>query len=201
MNYTEEQVIDIIKSITKESPSAILEKWGTKDSNIHLDLSKYQYPMFVFTFPILIEEKEIGTFTLVHLAYTGRDNMRKDLMRKYLGHTTYDVTYQSYINDDTYLEGYLTINQEFELPEIVKGFYAQESFFQDKNGQQIRYRLSYGYPVKENDSYIWTNYTNDIGDYNSYRFDGDICVQIEKKEIEGYSLGEKINENINIRIK
>jgi len=45
MYYTEEQVIDIIKSITKKSPTAILKKWGTKDSNIPLDLSKYQYPM------------------------------------------------------------------------------------------------------------------------------------------------------------
>ena len=196
MDYTEEQVIDIIKSITKKSPTAILKKWGTKDSNIPLDLSKYQYPMFVYTFPILIEEKEIATFTLVRFAYTGYDNMRKDLMRKYLGHTTYELTYQSYPNHETYLEGYLTINQEFELPEIVKGFYAQESSFQDKNGQDIKYRISYGYPVKETDYYI----CNDKGDYKSYRFDGDICVQIEKKEIDGHLLGERINERINERI-
>lgn len=201
MNYTETQVIDIIETITKESPLDILEKWGIKDSNIPLDLSKTQCPLFVYTFPIKIGEKEVALFTLLKIYCTGLDNMRVDLMRKYLGHTTYELTYQSYLNHDTYLEGYLTIKEEFELPEIVKGFHAYESSFKDNSGQEIKYRISYGNPVKESDNYIWNKYTSDIGEYNTYRFDNCINIQIEKKEIDGYQLGKKINENIKERTK
>jgi len=201
MVYTEKQVYDIIKTITDESPKSIIEKWINKDSNILLDLDKTKYPLYVYTFPIILDEKEVATMTLVEFYNTGYDNMRQDLMIKYLGYSAYEITHHSYINNNTYLEGYLTINEKFQLPEIVKGFYAYESSFQDKDGQDIKYRISYGYPSNDSERYNWKLYTCDDEFYNTYRFDNDINIQIENRKIEGNILGEEINNNIKKRIK
>lgn len=201
MVYTEKQVFDIIKSITDESPKSILEKWINKDSNILLDLDKTKYPLYVYTFPIILDEKEVATMTLVEFYNTGYDNMRQDLMIKYLGYSAYEITHHSYINDNTYLEGYLTINEKFQLPEIVKGFYAYESSFRDKDGQDIKYRISYGCPSNDSETYIYSKYISDDKFYNTYRFDNDVNIQIENRKIEGNILGEEINNNIKKRIK
>ncbi len=83
MKYTEEQVIDIIKSITKKSPKTVLKNWKEKDSNRLLDLSEYKYESFIYTFPVIIDGKEIALITIADFAYTGHSNKERDLMLNY----------------------------------------------------------------------------------------------------------------------
>ena len=200
MKYTEEQVIDIIKTITKESPDDILKNWKDKESNTLLDLSHRKCSNFVYSFPVIVGGVEVGMATLVQFAYTGYDNYQVDFMRKYLGNDNYEVSEQSYVNNNTYLNCYFTfIADQVELPEKVEGFHAYESSFFDVNNQEVMYRISYGCPSNENDR-THTEYRYDTPQYNSYILLNDMVIQIEKKEIEGYSLGERINENIKQRL-
>jgi hypothetical protein len=73
MKYTEEEVLDIIRTLTDKDPVEVFDSWANNQkSNKLLDLSKYNYPLFVYTFPIILQEglgdgREVGEITLVDL--------------------------------------------------------------------------------------------------------------------------------------
>ncbi len=69
MKYTHNEVIDIIK-ITKENsiqnPEEILNLWLDKKSNTKLEIGQnnsYKYGNYVYSFPMIIENKEVATIT------------------------------------------------------------------------------------------------------------------------------------------
>ena len=196
MEYKEHEVLDIIKSCTLEDAEKVLLTWNNKKANTLLDLKKWNYPYFIYSFPVLLEDKKVATITLVS-CYGGTLNREKpDLMQKYFGHEEYEKSWWTF-SHDTYLDCFFTVHEEFQLPEIVKGFHACEFKSKDSEGNEFRFTVSYGYPDKEDESYIWNQYTN--GD--CYRFDCQLNVQILDKIQKGWLLGEKINENINNRLK
>jgi ribosomal protein S7 len=67
MKYTELEVLDIIKSSTDKDPKEVFTTWVNRKANTPLDLTKYQYGHFVYTFPIKVEGKEVADVTLVSL--------------------------------------------------------------------------------------------------------------------------------------
>jgi hypothetical protein len=140
---------------------------------------------FFYSFPVMVRNKNVGTITLVSL-YGGNLNSQKpDLMQKYFGHEEYEKSWWTF-SHDTYLDCYLTIHKKFTLPQIVKGL----------RGNEFRFRITYGYPENESESEIWGQYVSG----ECYRYDNDLNIQILDKIQIGWSLGEKINENINKRI-
>ena len=191
MKYTELEVLDIIKSVTDKSPHKIFNAWINKKANTLLDLSKYKYPSFVYTFPIKIDDKEVGDITLVDLYHntSGKD----DLMLKYLGKEDYDRSWDCF-SHDTYLFCYLTIRKEFKLSEICKGMYGDIFKGIDANGSTFEFQISYGDPEEEKDGHYYDKWVNN----DSYRFDNGINVKVNR--MDGWSLGEKINENIKSRL-
>lgn len=200
MKYSEQQVLDILK-LTTENPEQILEQWEESQDKIPLDLSKYDYPLFVFTFPIIVNNETVAEVTLIQLYGVGDENTEQMLMTKYFTPKIYKKTHQSF-SHDTYLHMYLHIKKEFKLPKIKKGFFAYDSTFTDNKNQTIKYTISYGYPINEKDEYIYHQYTSDNGEFNTYRFSNtDINIQIEKKPIKGNSLGETINKTLKMRKK
>ena len=194
MKYKEYEVLDIIKSCTTEDPGKILLDWNNKKANTPLDLKKWHYPYFVYSFPVVIEDKKVATVTLVSCWGTGLSSQKDDLMQKYFGHEEYENSYWTF-SHDTYLDCYLTVHQEFELPKIVKGFSGQEFKSEDAEGNEFRFTVSLGYPEKEDEVYIWKQYING----ECYRFDSDLNIQILDKIQKGWLLGAKINENIEKR--
>jgi hypothetical protein len=64
MTYTKNQVLDIINSISNQGididAEIVFEKWNIYDSNKLLNLEKYKYQSFVYSFPFLMDGKEIG---------------------------------------------------------------------------------------------------------------------------------------------
>lgn len=200
MKYSEEQVLDILKLAT-ETPEQILEQWEQLQDNIPLDLSKYKYPLYVFTFPIILNDEIVAEVTLVQLYGSGLESMKQTLLTKYFTSEIYKESYETF-SHDTYCNLFLHIKKEFELPEIKEGLFAYESTFTDAKNNVIKYRISYGHPSNEDDYHIFESYVSDYGEYNSYRFfNNDISIQIEKRNIEGFSLGETINERIKHRTK
>jgi len=196
MNYNEPEVLDIIKQCTDKNPEQILLDWNNKKANTPLDLEKRDYPYFVYSFPLIVNNEEIATITLVSL-YGGDLNSKKpNLMQKYLGHIKYEESWWAF-SHDTYLDCYLTIHKEFELPEIVEDFYGGTFKTVDTNGKEFEFTVSYGRPLDfEKHGYVYYQYTN-----KAYRFlNNDINIQIKEDEIEGWKLGEKINENISKRL-
>jgi hypothetical protein len=187
MKYTESEVLDIIKSATDKDPNEIFNVWINKKSNTKLTKS---YTNFVYTFPIVVEGKEVGDITLVYLYNDG--SMREDLMLKYFGKDAYDISWWSF-SHDTYLDCYLTINKEFNLPELCKGMHGDTFQGIDANGDPFEFKVSYGYPSKENDSHLYNQWVN-----KAYRFDNGVAVIV--KQMNGWSLSDKINENIERRL-
>ena len=191
MKYTYDEVLDIIKSTTDTDPKEVLSQWIIKKANTPLDLTDYEYPLYVYTFPITIEGKDVGDITLVDLYHNigGRD----DLMLKYFGKEDYDISWDCF-SHDTYLFCYLTIRKEFELPEIVKGFCGDTFQCIDANGRPFEFKLSYGDPENEKDSYVYDQWVDD----RSYRFDNGVTIQVNK--MNGWLLGQKINQNVEKRL-
>jgi hypothetical protein len=152
----------------------------------------------VFSFPIVFNDVEAAIVTLVKM-FSFSEESKENMMRKYLGHTDYESSWYSYMNQNTYSNCYLTFKvEELELPEKAEHFYLYESSFKDREGQEVKYRLSYGIPE---DDALYHEYIENTRNFNAYRFDNSMTLQIEDKEIKGDSLGEKINENIKQRIK
>jgi len=190
MKYTENEVLNIISSLTDKNPDEIILNWNINKSNTLLDLNKTEYKSFLFSFPLLVNNKEVATITIADLYnfHSGRDY----LMQKYFGHVKYEGTYFTF-SHDTYLDCYITIHKDFELPKIVEGFYGKTDKYLDAKGIEFEYTISYGYPDKEKDLRVYDSYI-----YKSYRFlDNDIFIKVKIKN--GWSLGEKINEHIKKR--
>jgi len=193
--YKEYEVLDIIKLLTDNDPEEILKKWNTKKADTLIDLEKWNYPYYVYTFPVILEKETIAEITLVSL-YGGSLNSEKpDLMLKYLGEEKYNKSYWAF-SHDSYLDCYLTVLKEFELPEIVKGFRGKIFAGIDAEGDKFEFRLSYGNCDNEDDITDQERWL--YGDYE-YRFDG--SIRVVTNPVNGWLLGEKINENINKRIE
>ena len=192
MKYTHSEVIDIIKSATDQDPQEVLNLWVDKKSNTPLDLKEYNHPHYIYSFPLVIDNKEVALITLTELYNV---NSRDDLMLKYFGREDFDLSWDCF-SHDTYLFCYLTIYKEFELPEIVDGFCAGKFQGTDANGRPFDFSVSYGYPEKEGQSYVRYQWVNDK---TTYHFDNGVYVDIETKPA-GWLLGQKINENIENRL-
>ena len=194
--YTEYEVLDIIKSCTKESPEEVLLKWNIKKADTPLDLNEWNFPYFVYTFPLIIMEEEVAKITLV------KDFSRTDIhnfILKYLGAEDFDKTVYSF-SHDTYHWCYLTINKGFVLPKIVEGFYAGTFKAVDASGKEFDFRISFGYANTDEDLDKISEYTEDWNGYSTYWLDyHGVHIQIRGLE-NGWSLGEKINENIQNRL-
>ena len=198
MKYNEEQVLDILKLVT-DQPEVILNKWSNRKDNEPLDLSKYHYPLFLYTFPIIVNGEEVATFTLSELRNTGVDGQRDMIMSKYLTTDVYNRSWVAF-SHETYKHAYLTINKAFKLPEHPEdsNFFAMESTFLDADGKEVKYRISYGHSEIEGLYEQWV----DDGHWSSwrcYRFDNGVTVQIEATDFSGWQMGEKINETIKNR--
>ena len=189
MKYTENEVLNIISSLTDKNPDEIILNWNINKSNTFLDLNKTEYKSFVFSFPLLVNNKEVATITIGDLY--GFHNHRDYLMQKYFGHKEYEATYFTFSHDD-YLDCFITIHEEFELPKIVEGFYGKTDKYFDAKGFEFEYIISYGYPVNEDNTYLFHKYTS-----SSYRLYNDFNIKVKIEN--GWLLGEKINENIKKR--
>jgi hypothetical protein len=199
MEYTEEEVLDIIKSCTDKKPKKILKKWNKNKSNTPIDLEDFHYPYFIYTFPFILGGEEIGKITIVYDGFSSSKG-RQDLMQKYFGSEEYEYTWSSF-SHDTYHWCFFTIFKEFRLPEIVPGFRGESFKSVDNDGNEIDFRVSYGHPEEGEDRWldIYSQYTNNYDGYDFYWFDNGVYIQIKGLE-DGWSLGEKINENIKKRV-
>ena len=192
MKYTHLEVIDIIKTATDQNPEEVLNLWVDKKSNTKLDLSNYNHAHYIYSFPLVIDNKEVATITLTELySVSGRD----DLMLKYFGREDFNLSWNSF-SHDTHLFCYLTIHKEFELPELCKGFFAGKFQGTDANGRPFEFTASYGDPEEEKDSHYYYQW---VDTKTSYRFDNDVNIDISVKPA-GWKLGQKINENIETRL-
>lgn len=192
MKYTEAEVLDIIKSITDKDPQEIFKYWANRKANTPLDLTKNSYGHFVYTFPIKVDGKEVADITLVSLSAHTHQSLKDDLMLRYFGKEDYDASYSTY-SHDTYLDCYLTIRKEFKLTEICEGMCGDTFQGIDDIGRPFEFTVSYGYPAKDKDSHHYSKWVND-----SYRFDNGVSIKVN--QMNGWSLGQKINENIEVRL-
>lgn len=189
MKYTEQEIIDILK-LTCDNPEKVLLKWNNDKSNTPVEFGAHNH--FVYSFPLIIDEEEVATITLVSLHGV---NERDNLMQKYFGHEDHEKTWWEF-SHDTYNYCYFTHNKEFKLPKIVKGLRGQKFIGKDAKGNDFQFSVAYGRPEKERDLHhyhIWAD--------GAYRFDNGVSIQIEEKQIHGWSLGNKINENIKVRVR
>lgn len=198
MKYTEDQVLDILKLVT-DQPETILSKWSNQKDNEPLDLKKYSYPLFLYTFPIIVNDEEVATMTLAQLTNTGVDGQKDILMSKYLTTDVYNRSWSAF-SHETYKHAYLYIHKEFELPTHPEDdrFHVLHSSFLDADGNKVKYRMSYGYSEIPG---LHTSYVSERGDWRSYRFDNDVTIQIEDTNFSGWEMGEKINEVIKVRLR
>ena len=192
MKYTEAEVLDIIKCATDKDPQEVFTTWVNRKSNTLLDFTKHQYNHFVYTFPIVVEGKEVADITLVSLSAHTHHSLKDDLMLRYFGKEDYDKSYWEY-SHDTYLDCYLIIRKEFTLPKICKGMCGDTLQGVDANGRPFEFQISYGTPEKEKDDHYYHKWVND-----GYRFDNGVTVQVSR--MNGWSLGQKINENVEKRL-
>jgi hypothetical protein len=193
MKFTEEEVLDIIQSTTDKNPKEVLKAWVNGKADKPLDLTNYNYPHFVYTFPLILNGEEVVDITLASL-HGNNSSVIDELMLKYFGREDYELSWWTF-SHDTYLDCYLTIHKEFELPEIVKGFHGGTYKSKDAKGEEFEFTISYGDPVEEDDSYIYPRYAN-----KAYRFDNGVNIIINEVK-NGWSLGEKINKNIFVRTR
>jgi len=193
MKYTEAEVIDIIKCATDKDPQEIFKAWANRKANTPLDLNKSNYPVFVYTFPIVVDGKEVADITLVDLSSHTGQSLKNDLMLKYFGKDDYDASWETY-SHDTYLDCYLTIRKEFSLPEICEGMRGDTFQGVDANGRPFEFKVAYGFPEKEKDSHYHYQWID-----KAYRFDNGVHITVNNK-LNGWSLGQKINENVKLRL-
>jgi hypothetical protein len=191
MKYTESEVLDIIKSVTDKDPQDVFTTWVNRKANTLLDNTDYMYPHFVYTFPITSGGKDVGEITLT--ALSGHSQSLKDeLMLKYFGKEDYDKSLWEF-SHDTYLDCFLIIHKEFELPKICKGMCGDTFQGVDAIGRPFEFKVAYGGPVKERDSHYYDQWVD-----GGYRFDNGVTIQVN--QMNGWSLGKKINENIEKRL-
>jgi hypothetical protein len=194
MKYTESEVLDIIRTATDKDPEEVFKAWVNRKANTPLDLTKYRYPHFVYTFPIILNDgRKVGDITLVSLSGHSQ-SIKEDLMLRYFGKEDYDSSWRAF-SHYTYLDCFLTIRKDFELPEIVEGMFGDVLKSVDANGRPFEYQISWGNPGKE--SYIYHKW---VDDRNCYRFDNDVNIVINHNQINGWLLGDKINENVQTRL-
>lgn len=178
MRYNDDEVLDILKQVT-DNPEKVLDAWNLNQANTLLDLKKYQYSLFLYEFPVILNDETVASVTLAQFSNTGFDNLREKLMCKYLTPKDYEESWVSY-SHDTYLHCYLTIHKEFILDK------PYNLSFIDAAGKSINYSL-YGLDdryERPNDPQYW--------------FDNRFCIDINDN-FEGWSMGEKINEVITKR--
>lgn len=185
MKYKEAEVLDILKSLTPNGEE-ILENWNINKSNTPLDLKEYEYPLFVYSFPLIVEGEKVATITLAQLYGV---NGKNDLMQKYFGHKDFIKSWESF-SHDTYLSCYLTINKDFELPDIVEGLQGGNFTAHDSKGEEFKFTVHYGYPTHEEDSHHYLEL--------DYYFDNDVRIKIDTIK-NGWILGKTINQNIEAR--
>lgn len=113
-------------------------------------------------------------------------------MLKYLGKEKYDKSWSEF-SHDTYLHCYLTINKEFKLPKICPGLYGDTLQSRDSNGKTFQYTIAYGDTTEEDDMHFYHKWVD-----GGYRFNNGVSIKVNK--MPGWSLGEKINENIGQRL-
>jgi hypothetical protein len=188
MNYSEEDVLDILKSFS-EDPEKDLRSWNIGRSNIPIDLNKNKFENFVYSFPVIYEDKKIATITIIK-DVLDIDKMKKYII-KYLGYENYIQSYceYSYEHNSFCL---FQILEDFVLPEICEGFDGETFIGKDANGDEFKFKISYG------DFRNYPGYFNWIE--NSYRMKDEINIKVENIK-SGWKLGEKINENIKIRLR
>ena len=192
MKYTEAEVIDIIRTATDKDPEEIFKSWVNRKANTPLDLTEYRYPHFVYTFPITLNDgRKVGDITLVSL-YGHGQGLKEELMLRYFGKEDYDASWWTF-SHDTYLDCYLNIRKEFQLPEICKGLHGDTLQGIDANGRPFQFKLAYGNPEKEQDSHYHYQWID-----KGYRFDNGVAIQVN--QMDGWLLGDKINENIQTRL-
>jgi hypothetical protein len=196
MKYKESEVLDIIKSLTDQDPEKVLNDWANKKGNILLDLTENSYNNFIYTFPLKKEDKLIANITLTSLYGWGQD-VKDHLMLKYFGKEEYDKSFHTY-SHDTYLDNYFRIFSGFTLPKIVDGLFGEVFEIEDAEGKKFEVRVSAGYPTNESDEYIWHKW---VDSNTTYRFDNGVSIKINTKDMQGWSLGEKINESIKTRTR
>jgi hypothetical protein len=193
MKYTEAEVIDIIKCATDKDPQEIFKAWANRKANTPLNLNKSNYPVFVYTFPIVVDGKEVADITLVDLSSHTHQSLKDDLMLRYFGKDDYDASWETY-SHDTYLDCYLTIRKEFSLPEICEGMRGDTFQGVDANGRPFEFKVAYGNPEKEKDSHYYYQWVD-----KAYRFDNGVHITVNNR-MNGWSLGQKINENVEKRL-
>lgn len=198
MKYTEAQVLDILRQVT-DQPESILSKWSNIKDNEYLDLTKYHYPLFLYTFPIIVNNEEVATMTLAELTNTGVDHEKDMLMSKYLTTDVYNKSWTAF-SHETYKHAYLYVHKEFKLPTHPEddNFSVMESTFLDADDKVVKYRMSYGYSEIPG---LHTSYVSERGDWRSYRFDNDVTIQIEAINFSGWEMGKKINKVIKVRLR
>ena len=196
MKYTDDEVLDIIKLCTTEDASEILKKWNTTKANTQLDLTKWNYPYYVYTFPVILDGVNIADITVVDLYSI---NQKDDLIHKYLGHDDYEKTYWTF-SHYSYLNCYIVVHKEFTLPKIP-GFRAKEFTSKDADGNEFTFAITVGNPEKEDDlnCFHQYDYTPMNIERNEFDFSG-FRILIDK-DIKGWNLGDKINENIKNRLE
>ena len=194
MKYTKEEVLDILKLFT-DTPEEVLEKWEIIKANTPLDLEKDPCPCFVYTFPLVIEGKVVADITLLSLYGGNSQDIKPDLMLKYFGKEKWDLTFWCF-SHDTYLDCYLTVYEEFDLPIISKGEDGLEDLHGgifkgvDAKGEEFEFKVSYGYGNEINYGY-WKD--------GGYLFTNDVSIKVKK--MNGFLLGEEINKRIKERLK
>jgi len=189
MEYNHSEVIDIIRSLTDKDPNEILKKWNINKSNTLLPNPDY-YKSFVYTLPLIIDGDEVAHITLVGLS---PNHNFENLMHKYFGHEDYDRSLFTYSND-TYMTCFLTIYKEFKIPEYVKGFSLGRYKSYDSKGLEFNFKICHGYPKEGKDQYLDRLHKED-----AYGFDNGVNIKIDVEN--GWSLGERINQNIEMRIR
>ena len=193
MKYKEYEVEDILKQFT-DSPDKVILQWNINKSNTPLDTSKRTYDHLVYSFPMIVNGEEVASITLVSCYSGDLSSKRDDLMQKYLGHEAFKSSWETF-SHDTYLNAYLHVKKTFHLDKIVDGFHAQAFITKDVNGKDLEFKVSYGYPTNEKDSYVKDQWVNS----RDYRFGNGVNLSVNLTK--GWSLGQKINENIKIRLR
>lgn len=208
MEYSEQDVIDIIKTHSKKlNAKKMIENWKEKLANSAID-SKAQedYSTFVFTFPVIIDDNHVADITIIDLHTYGLESEWGKLIAKYLGAKDHEKSWKGF-SFDTYLHAFLTIKgKELALPksDFSDDFFCYADTFKDINGKEIKYTIAFGdlgSNPRGNEIEKASEFIDNKEYYNYFFDDVIVTLQIEKIEFEGNSLGEEINKKIKERTK
>lgn len=190
MTYTEKQVLDMLKKVS-DCPNKILDEYNTDMSNITLDETHASMcKNFVYTFPIIIDNEEIGNITLLACyANDNYDNMEK-LMHKYLGYEDYKKSYKTNYSYNSNTRCYMILHKEQQLPE-------QSFTVKDADNNEFTFKISYD----ESTNYKLKEYADKYNIIYTFNDREESILLLDYKIINGWELGSKINENIKIRLR